>query len=734
MSTSTVNWPWETWFRTKSESLTPLDQLYAISWPASSLPEAVRSLVIKSGLLSKGIDPLDEVISQPHSNEANRNVDEIAQQLGLEAEALKIPYCDLEAMLADCGPALLRLPIRAQEHNEPHFVAVIKGGRFGVSILGIDRSTHRKGVIFIRQALCATLEAPLEATIAQLLAGTDLAANPKLRLQARRSFLRQQLHQAQFEEGWLLRLPPSASLWQQARRIKFHHNLGAFILTQAAQEVFRLATVGLLAQAAISGRVAWGMLWAALLIWATRAPLTLLRTWSERLITIKGGLLLKQRLFYGVLQLDLDLVERQGIGQFLAWVLESDAIEMSGVSGGLFAAQMGTTLVVMSIMLTFLAGPMIGLPLLLWLIFAVWWGWQQIGRYHQLNQSYSQMTNDLLESLLGHQTRLVQEQNWHKEADGAMARYISTYQKYVKEVTRYTAAIPLGWQLIIIAGLVYQMSSNSSSNSAFTLGIYFTALSLGFMYIQGMAQVFPDLVRGLAAWQLIGPIQQAAKTPPERKSPISIPETNQVNQQLLVLDAQNLTFRYHERGHAILDKMTLKVREGDHLLLEGPSGGGKSTLATVLTTLNPAQSGLLLLRGLDRSTIGGRAWRKRVVYAPQFHQNNIFSATFAFNLLMGRRWPASEADLHEAEQVCRELGLGELIDQMPQGLHQPVGEKGWQLSHGQRSRVYIARALLQRADFVILDESFASLDPESMELALQCVLRQVPTLMVIAHP
>jgi ATP-binding cassette subfamily B protein len=90
--------------------------------------------------------------------------------------------------------------------------------------------------------------------------------------------------------------------------------------------------------------------------------------------------------------------------------------------------------------------------------------------------------------------------------------------------------------------------------------------------------------------------------------------------------------------------------------------------------------------------------------------------------------------MEEADTVCRELGLGDVLDRMPSGLLQMVGEGGWQLSHGERSRVYIARALLQDASLVILDESFAALDPENLRTALECVLRRARTLMVIAHP
>ena len=95
---------------------------------------------------------------------------------------------------------------------------------------------------------------------------------------------------------------------------------------------------------------------------------------------------------------------------------------------------------------------------------------------------------------------------------------------------------------------------------------------------------------------------------------------------------------------------------------------------------------------------------------------------------------SAEKDLQQAETLCRALGLGDLLDRMPAGLLQRVGETGWQLSHGERSRLYIARALLQNADLVVLDESFAALDPETLGQVLRCVLNRASTVLVIAHP
>lgn len=149
--------------------------------------------------------------------------------------------------------------------------------------------------------------------------------------------------------------------------------------------------------------------------------------------------------------------------------------------------------------------------------------------------------------------------------------------------------------------------------------------------------------------------------------------------------------------------------------------------------MRPPQAGLLLAGGLDRRTLGAEGWRRRVASAPQFHENHIITGTFAFNLLMSRQWPPNQEDVALLEPLCAELGLDAVLQRMPGGIMQMVGESGWQLSHGEKSRVFLARALLQDADLVVLDESFAALDPENLRRALECVRKRARALLVIAH-
>lgn len=132
--------------------------------------------------------------------------------------------------------------------------------------------------------------------------------------------------------------------------------------------------------------------------------------------------------------------------------------------------------------------------------------------------------------------------------------------------------------------------------------------------------------------------------------------------------------------------------------------------------------------------MGDVEWRQRIASAPQFHENHLLSAPLSFNLLLGRNWPPTPSDLAAAHDTCRALGLDVLIRRRPSGIHQLIGETGWQLSHGERSRVFLARALLQRACMVVLDETFGALDPDTLRSCMQAVRERAPTLVVIAHP
>jgi ATP-binding cassette subfamily B protein len=320
-------------------------------------------------------------------------------------------------------------------------------------------------------------------------------------------------------------------------------------------------------------------------------------------------------------------------------------------------------------------------------------------------------------------------------------------------VAMVQAGAARGWLVVGLLGLAPAFVSGSGSTAS--LAVSLGGILLAFMGLEKLNAGVGSMLSAAIAWRQVASLFQAAARSEDHQSvwaygsmgvwetrgsapirphlPHAHPFSKEDEGETLI-EARDLRFGYGGRGQPVLDGLDLQIRAGDRLLLQGPSGGGKSTLASVLTGLRRPGSGLLLLGGLDRQSLGPEGWRQRVVSAPQFHENHVLTGTLAFNLLMGRRWPPRAEDLQQAEAVCRELGLGDLLDRMPAGLLQMVGETGWQLSHGERSRLFMARALLQDADLIVLDESFAALDPETLERCLRCARRRASTLLVIAHP
>ena len=185
---------------------------------------------------------------------------------------------------------------------------------------------------------------------------------------------------------------------------------------------------------------------------------------------------------------------------------------------------------------------------------------------------------------------------------------------------------------------------------------------LAYRALQKLAAGLSHLAGAVAAWQQVAPFFQAAARPEVVGSQafglVPGAESCVAADGQTVIEAHDLSFRYRDHGEPTLQGLNLRVCAGDRILLEGPSGGGKSTLVSVFTGLRLPAAGLLLLRGLDRQTLGSEGWRRRVVAAPQFHENYVFTETLAFNLLMGRGWPPQPHDLRRGRSPLPGARLG----------------------------------------------------------------------------
>jgi ATP-binding cassette subfamily B protein len=718
--------------------------IQSMAWPAERLSEAVEILAQKSGF-PLGANPEAMLAATVHTADGatlGEWIEAAAGRLGLEAEAVSTAYADVERMVYRAGPALLALP----NHSRSGFLVMLKG-RFGrVSVVTPELAVRRVRPASIRAALTQKIKAPLGDQVDRLLAATGVPPHRYDRV--RQAILDEQLGETRIEGCWLLRQLPGADFWSQIRRARLPRYVAMVAAADAIYWVLQIVAWWIILRGALAGRFDGALLWAWCLLLFSALPFQALALWKRGLVSVGQGALFKRRLLYGALRLDPEEVRHQGAGQFLGRVLESEAVEMLALIGGFAVITALVQLILATVVFAHGASGWLHVALLwCWLTFALFLGWRYFLRNRDWQRTHRHMINGLVERMVGHRTRLAQEppQDWHREEDRTLAGYARLSQRLDAVEARMSAIIGRGWLLLGLAGLAYPLLAVSVAPAAL-------AISLGGIMLAYRA--FGDLVEGtrgivgvVNAWEQVAPLFKAA-TRTQRMhgnampsiEPRVAPEAKPSALQAQQLDrgewfmARDLFFRYREYAEPVLRGCNLRIDYGDRLLLEGPSGAGKSTLGAVLTGLRAPLSGLLMLHGLDRQTLGVPAWRRRIAGAPQFHENHVLAETLAFNLLLGRDWPPTIDDLTEAERLCHELGLGELLARMPAGLQQMVGESGWRLSHGERSRLFVARALLQRADIVVLDESFAALDPENLQRVMKCVIRRAPTLLVIAHP
>lgn len=202
-----------------------------------------------------------------------------------------------------------------------------------------------------------------------------------------------------------------------------------------------------------------------------------------------------------------------------------------------------------------------------------------------------------------------------------------------------------------------------------------------------------------------------------------IPETGNVPE----IQFQHVSFAYGEKE--VLHDVTFDLSKEQMLALVGPSGGGKSTIASLLTRFWDIKSGRILIRGKDVREVGLSDLMDHISMV--FQRVYLFQDTIYNNISMGRP-DASRSEVIEAAKKAR---CYDFITALPDGFDTVVGEGGATLSGGEKQRISIARCILKDAPIVILDEATASVDADNESYIQQAIseLCAGKTLLVIAH-
>jgi ATP-binding cassette subfamily B protein len=660
----------------------------------------------------------------------SRWLEDAGARLGMMVEPKDRTLLTAEALLAEGGPVLVAMPAG---HGRRFFVllGLYRRGR-QVDLLTPSRGVVRVSITEVDAALAGALAVPdqLVAFCAQAGLSPDGARSAQRILNARtgREVLCSGFSFSPAETGFVARFVEAGAVRVLVTTIGFYLlGFGLFV-----------ASWWLIGSAAMEGHLSRGWLLAWSIMLMTFVVCRGVGVWGAGRLAVHIGGLTRERLLAGILRLPPDTVRARGIGSLFGVVLDADALDALARTGGPTLLADVVQCICGALVLLIGAAPVTHtLLLLLWLLLAAYLVHRLHRRLLDWADARLMLTDDLVETMVGYRTMVAQvpPEKRHLGEDRILDDYARKEAAMDHEMARLALLIPRGWLVVAIAALApgFAATRGGTPQVAVSLG----GVMLVYLALRRVAlETGPGLAAAFVAWRSTKPIAAAAAAadgPAEQVAvlPTEIDDATQGRRALLV--GRDVSYRYPGRLEPVLRGADFEVWRGDRVLIEGPSGSGKSTLGALLCGLRQPSGGLLLLGGFDHHSLRSERWRQRVASVPQAHENHILSAPLLFNIAMARRWPPTNDDIAEYEQICVELGLSGLLARMPAGIQQMVGDSGWQLSQGERARVCVARALAQQADVRVLDESFAALDPETLDQVLACILHRSETLLVVSH-
>ncbi len=254
--------------------------------------------------------------------------------------------------------------------------------------------------------------------------------------------------------------------------------------------------------------------------------------------------------------------------------------------------------------------------------------------------------------------------------------------------------------VILIGGGYFAMQGNLSLG---TWVMFFWLLRTIIWPVRHFGRVLADSGKATVA---IGRIQEILNEPPEDQLSEQTPTSNEPSPIAGDIEIRNLTFAYKD-GTSALDDLSLTIHEGETVALLGPPGAGKSTLMNLLVRLYEYEHGSISIGGRDLTSIDRKQLRH--AFGMVLQDPFLYSKTVKENIAVGN----GEATDDDIQRVAHEAAVHENIERFADGYETKVGERGVTLSGGQRQRLAIARALLKRPQFLVLDDSLSAVDTQT---------------------
>ncbi|MBC8523295.1 ATP-binding cassette domain-containing protein, partial [PVC group bacterium] len=347
--------------------------------------------------------------------------------------------------------------------------------------------------------------------------------------------------------------------------------------------------------------------------------------------------------------------------------------------------------------------------------------------HHRAQKHLAEAHGNLIESFLGAQ--VIKGFSAERRESESFLRTIRAGREDQIKTQRFQFAQKVVADLLVGAGTVLLLGYGAWEvySGSMTIGMFL----MFFWYVRMLYPAVLEIISGTGHFsRTSASVDRGLEMLDEPVDKISYDMRTRTKMLRLVgpIEFHDVSFAFDEEEN-ILQKVNIQIDPGDHVALTGPSGCGKSTLISLLPRFNDPTSGVITIGGHDIKDI--RLQDVRDMFGVAFQDAFLFNASIYDNLKYARP-NASTQDIVDA---CKLTGAHDFIERLPNGYDTRIGDRGGELSHGQKQRINLARALVRKPQTLIIDETTASIEADAARQIIKNLLEHMSgrTVIIVTH-